>query len=133
MCAGRALCRSFQTILKMSAVSAVPYFQFRFLKYFTILNILHQFQISVLVGFLDLGHTVKEVCDAGKASRMLLIVLPNIGRLPSIINCLGRAAPIRLPEPPATITTPISAISVSYQIQVCYQLISGSLPPVATA
>ena len=67
----------------------------------------------------------KPVCSAGStttisapgsAAAKLLIVRANMGMPPSSMNCLGRAPPMRLPPPPATMMTPVCrSISVSFQ------------------
>ena len=69
----------------------------------------------------------KPVCSAGStttisapgsAAAKLLIVRANMGMPPSSMNCLGRAPPMRLPPPPATMMTPVCrSISVSFRIR----------------
>lgn len=56
----------------------------------------------------------------GSAPAKLLIVCARTGRPPSIVNCLGREPPMRVPPPPATMMTPICcSISVFFRIRAC--------------
>ena len=64
------------------------------------------------------GNTT-TISAPGSASAKVFIVRATTGSPPSIINCLGNDDCIRLPEPPATMITPLRAILVSCQILRC--------------
>ncbi len=55
----------------------------------------------------------------GSACAKQLIVRASTGWPSSSMNCLGRVEPMRRPQPPATMITPVRSISVFCRIRAC--------------